>query len=116
MVFGEESDLDLSEAEILNPEYETNPRVHYTGLPKRFIAGTVYDSVNEEVVTGATCTLAGTGTSLTATTNSWGDFWFNDLDEDTFTLTIQADGFSTKKIESISTVDGDIGLGDIDLA
>ena len=43
--FGEESDFDLSGTETLNPEYGLATRVHYMGLPKRFIAGTVYDRV-----------------------------------------------------------------------
>ena len=35
------------------------PRVYYLGLPKKFIAGTLYEPVEEEVVIGATATLEG---------------------------------------------------------
>jgi Fe-S-cluster-containing dehydrogenase component len=115
--FGEESDLSslISQAERLTPNFGSTPdtRVYYTGLPKRFIAGTVYDPVDEEVVIGATCTLSGDGTG-TATTDGFGDFWFEDLEVGTFSLTISADG-KTKTISDIST-EMDVNLGDIALS
>jgi tetrathionate reductase subunit B len=116
LVFGEEDELDLSGTETLHPEYGLTPRVHYIGLPKRFIAGTVFDSGADEVVIGATCTLTGDGGTKTATTDHFGDFWFDGLAADTFSLSIAATGFDTKTIDSISTVEEDIGLPDIDLA
>jgi Fe-S-cluster-containing dehydrogenase component len=112
--FGEESELDLTGTEILHPEYGTKPRVYYKGLPKKFIAGTVYDPIAKEVIIGATCTLTGEGGQFTAKTDNFGDFWLKDLPEADFTLTIKADG-KTKTIE-VSTKAKDIGLGDIALA
>jgi Fe-S-cluster-containing dehydrogenase component len=112
--FGEDSELDLTGTEVLNPEFNTNPRVHYKGLPKRFIAGTVFDSSKQEVVIGATCALSGAG-SATATTDDFGDFWLDGLVADDFTLTISASGYTTKTM-SVSTKEQDIGLPDIDLA
>ena len=52
--FGEAEDLKqhLDGAEILHPEYNTQPRVYYKGLPNRyFIAGAVYgpDTKTREV-------------------------------------------------------------------
>jgi len=111
--FGEESELDSVGAEILYPEYGTNPRVSYIGLPKRFIAGTVYDPVAKEVVIGATCTLTGDG-SGSATTDGFGDFWFEDLAVGTFSLKIEYSG-KTKTFDSIST-EKDVNLGDIALS
>jgi tetrathionate reductase subunit B len=112
--FGEESELQdlIAKAEVLHPEYGTKPRVYYIGLPKRFIAGTVYDPGVEEVVIGATCTLSGDG-SGTATTDDFGDFWFEGLQVGTFSLKIEADGKSTT-IADIST-EKDVNLGDIAL-
>ena len=48
-----------AKAEVWKPELKTRPkpRVYYLNLPKKFIAGTVYDPVEEEVIIGATCTL-----------------------------------------------------------
>jgi Fe-S-cluster-containing dehydrogenase component len=111
--FGEESELDLTGTETLHPEYGLTTRVHYKNLPKRFIAGTVYDPGAKEVVIGATCTLSGDGTG-TATTDDFGDFWFEGLNVGTFTLKIEGGG-KTKTISDIST-EKDVALGDIALA
>ena len=83
-------------------------------LPKRFIAGTVYDPVAEEVVIGATCSLSGDA-SATATTDEFGDFWFEGLEVGTYDLKIEAAGFAAKEIAAISTAD-DVNLGDLALA
>jgi tetrathionate reductase subunit B len=113
--FGEEAELKdpIAKAEILHPEYGTKPSVYYIGLPKRFIAGTVYDPGAKEVVIGATCTLSGDGTG-TATTDVFGDFWFEGLKAGTYSLKIEK-GSKTKTI-SVSTVKEDVGLGDIPLS
>ncbi len=114
--FGDESDLNISNfPETLHPEYGLKTRVHYKNLPKRFIAGTVYDGKNQEVVSGATCTLTGGGSNLTTTTNHFGDFKFDGLEAKDFTLSIAAIGYNTKTIP-VSTVEKDIGLPDIDLS
>lgn len=114
ITFGEESELDLEGAEVLHPEYGTKPRVFYRGLPKRFVAGTVYDPVAKEVVVGAVVTASGDPGTFTTTTDDWGDFWLNDLPEADWTITIEGDG--KKKVIAASTTDKDIGLGDIALA
>ncbi len=114
--FGEESELAAISAkgEILHPEFGLKTRVTYTGLPKKFIAGTVYDPGAQEVVIGATCTLTGEGETFTQTTNHWGDFWFDGLKAGKYTLKIEAGG-KTKTMTDIST-EKDVGLGDIPLA
>jgi len=114
LTFGEESDLDLTGAVTLSPEFGLTTRVHYKNLPKRFIAGTVYDPDAVEVVIGATCTLSGDG-SATTTTDVFGDFWFEGLEVGTYSLEIGASGFTTYTKGSIST-DKDVNLGDIPLS
>ena len=49
----------LAKAEVLKPELkdQTKPRLYYLGLPKKFIAGTLYEPAEEEVVIGAQATL-----------------------------------------------------------
>jgi Fe-S-cluster-containing dehydrogenase component len=112
--FGEEADLDLEGTEVLHPEYGTRPRVYYRGLPKKFIAATVYDPDVEEIVEGAIVTAKGQSGTFTAATDSWGDFWLRDLPEDDFTLTIEK---GAGKVEmQVSTKDKDQGLGDIALS
>ena len=112
--FGEESELDLSGAETLHPEYGLTTKVHYKNLPKRFVAGTVYDPTAKEVVIGAACTLSGTGGPFTATTDAFGDFWFEGLPAADFSLTIESAG-KTVTI-TVSTKEQDKGLGDIALS
>jgi Fe-S-cluster-containing dehydrogenase component len=116
--FGEEADFkdQIAKGEILEPN--TGPklkaRAYYLGLPKRFIAGTVYDPGAKDVVTDATVTLTGEGQTLTQTTNHWGDFWFEGLKVGTYSLKIDK-ASKTKTIANIST-QKDVGLGDISLA
>jgi hypothetical protein len=63
------------------PEMGARPRVYYLNIPKKFIGGTVYDPVEKEVVEEAACTLTETktGKKYTATTDGFGDFWFESL-------------------------------------
>ena len=116
--FGEQADFKdvIAKAELLPPN--TGPQlkanVYYLGLPKRFIAGTVYDPGAKEVVTGATVTLTGASQTLTQTTNDWGDFWFEGLAVGNYTVKIDK-APKTKTIANIST-QKDVGLGDIPLA
>jgi tetrathionate reductase subunit B len=116
--FGEESEFKalIAKAEVLNPEIGTKPRVYYLNIPKKFIAGTVYDPIEKEVIIGAVCTLTGPTASKKAnvTTDGFGDFWFHGLADGNYTLTIEAKGFAPKKFEKLNT-EKDINLGDIPL-
>ena len=89
-----------------------SPRVYYRNIPGRFIAGTVYDPVEKEVVIGANCVLRCGDTVRTVETDNYGDFWFRDLPEDIFDLTIEAAGFETLSFAGLSTAE-DINLGDM---
>ena len=114
--FGEEEDFAdfIAEAETSRPEAKTKSRIYYKGLPKKFIAGTLYEPNIKEVIIGATCTLkdSESGEEFSETTNNFGDFWLKGLPDDrTYTLTIEKDGF-TKEIEGLTT-DIDRGLGDV---
>ncbi len=66
-----------------------------------------------EVVKNALCTLVSIDNEkFTAVTDGFGDFWFKDLPDSTFCLTIAAKGFETKTIDRINTKT-DVNLGDI---
>ncbi len=115
--FGDEEDFAelLKDAVCLHPEYGTGPRVYYRNIPGRFIAGTVYDPVEEEVVIGAVCTLTSGETVLTTKTDSFGDFWFRDLPENaTYDLVIEAAGYQAKHFEALCSTP-DVNLEDIPL-
>ena len=83
---------------------------------KRFIAGTVYDPVEKEVIIGATVTLteAGAKKAYTMKTDSYGDFEFEKLPSAKYVVTIEK-GKKSKTIE-VDTIEKDISLGDIPLA
>ena len=116
--FGKESELSelISKAAVLHLEYGAKGRVYYLNLPKKFIGGTVYDPNVNEIIEGATCTLtdSNNGDTFTATTDGFGDFWFEGLEVSTFSLMIEA-GEKSKRINSIST-EKDVNLGDIPLS
>jgi tetrathionate reductase subunit B len=105
----------IKEAEVLHPEYEQKPRVYYLNIPRKFIAGTVYDSVAKEVIKGAACTLTSNGSTWIATTDGFGDFWFEGLEVSNYSLEIAAEGFPVKTFKDISTT-MDVNLGDIAVA
>ncbi len=114
--FGEEADFAdfIKDAELLNPEAGTKSRVYYKGLPKKFVAGTLYDPSEKEVIIGATCTMKDeeSGEEFSDTTTNFGDFWFKELKDDrSYSLSFEKDGI-TMTMEGIKT-DIDQGLGDI---
>jgi len=111
--FGEESELDLDGTETLHSEYGLTTRVHYKNLPKKFVAGTVYDPNTKTIIEGASCTLTGSAGTFTATTDSFGDFWIKGLPDGQFTLTITSSGKTYTA--DVSTEEKDIGLGNIAL-
>ena len=111
--FGEEDELraQLAGAKPLTP----GGRIWYKNIPGEFIGGTVYDPVEKEVVIGAKCTLTGEGKTLTAETDSYGDFWFRDLPAGgVYDLRISAPGYAEKRFSAIST-EKSVNLDDIPL-
>jgi tetrathionate reductase subunit B len=116
--FGEEADLKdiIAKAEILHPEYKSKPRVFYLNIPKRFVAGAVYDPEADECLEGVTVTLLDTrkGKKKSLKTDNYGDFWFEKLEVSTFDLVITKDGYLTQELKNIST-EKDINVGDIKL-
>lgn len=116
--FGEEETFKdlIAKAEVLHPEYDCAPRVYYLNLPKRFVAGAVYDPEQDECLEGVTVTLTNkeTGEKFTQKTDLFGDFWFKKLTVGTYVLQVEMDGYLSQKIEQISTAE-DVNVGDIAL-
>jgi len=84
LFIGEETALAplIEKAEPLHPEYGAMPRVHYISLPKRLIAGSVYDVRADECLKDATITVRSlrTGEMWAANTDEFGDFWLEELE------------------------------------
>lgn len=117
--FGEEEDLKdkIAQAELLMPELPTRPCVYYLNLPKKWIAGAVYDQGADECTVGAivTATNRETGATVSATTDNYGDFWLKDLADGTYTVLIEKEGYLTQKLGPIDATTKDQNLGDIAL-
>jgi tetrathionate reductase subunit B len=116
--FGEESEFAdlIARAEIMMPELGTRPRVYYLNVPKKFIAGTVYDPVEKEVVIGATVTATpAAGGAVSVATDEFGDFWLKGLETGVYEVSIAAEGFATKVFSAVDT-EKDINLGDVPLS
>jgi len=115
--FGEEEDF----AELRAKHADNQPpgptgRVFYMNRPKKFVAGTLYEPTEKEVIIGATCTLTDkrNNESWKVETDGFGDFWFEGLpDGGNYTLKIETSG----KTKVIDNIDGtkDVNLGDIPL-
>lgn len=115
--FVEEDEVreEIESAEVMQPESGCRPRVYYKNIPRKFIAGTIYDPVRKEIIRDAVCTLTDERANRTIVrTDGFGDFWFKGLDVGIYSLEIAADGFPSRVIEGIDT-QKDVNLGDIPL-
>jgi tetrathionate reductase subunit B len=107
----------LSIGEVWAPKFESTakPRAYYLNLPKRFIAGTLYEPKEEEVVIGATATLkAADGTTRSTETDAYGDFWFEGIEEGVYDLELSGEG-KTLFFPALDATKEDLNLGDIPL-
>jgi hypothetical protein len=91
---------------------EDGLHVVYKNRPGRFIGGLVYDPVEKEVIVGAQCALSDGRQTLT---DDFGDFWFHDLPEGPYDVTITAPGYAPRTFSGVSTQGQDVNLGDIPL-
>ena len=116
--FGEEKDLKefIGKAEPLHGGPASKVRVYYVNLPKRFVAGAVYDPDADECLAGAKVTLTDskTGKKVTVDTDNFGDFWFHKVEVGSYSLAIEKEGYAAEKMGPIST-EKDINVGDIKL-
>lgn len=113
---GDETDMaDIVDgAAVYRPETGNGPKVYYRNIPGQFIAGTVYDPADKEVIIGATCRATVGGKTYHTKSDSYGDFWFNDLPIGRFQLVIRMEGYIHKTFEDVSTKSC-VNLGDIPL-
>jgi tetrathionate reductase subunit B len=139
--FGDEEALKsfIENGEVLLPEKGTLPRVYYLNLPKRFIAGSIFDPAQDECLEDVRLMLSAKTTNerpivaesycfrgdhgcapksnvrIAAATDGFGDFWFREIDTAVYTLVIEKEGYVTRTIEGIDVYGQDVNLGDIGL-
>jgi Fe-S-cluster-containing dehydrogenase component len=114
MRFGEEEEFadELRGATVLQPEKGLGPRVYYLNIPGQFIAGTIFDNTEREVIIGAKCRATVGGKVFRTETDEYGDFWFRDLPVGKFDVAIEPKGYAPKYFYSVDTA-ACINLGDI---
>ena len=121
VAFGDEDDSKIqaliAKAEPLKPELSVKPRVYFIGLPKRFIAGALYDKEADECSEDVkvTATNVETGEATTTVTDSYGDFWLRGLAAGQYTLLFEKDGYLAQKFGPVDVTEKDINIGDLPL-
>jgi len=121
LTFGDEEDPKIREllarAEPLRPDLPTRPRVLYLNLPKKWIAGAVFDPEADICLEGATVRAANTKTGqiVTAVTDNYGDFWPKDVPEGEYVITIEKEGYLPHKVGPVEVTAADVNVGDIGL-
>lgn len=80
------------------------------------MAALVYDPVEKVIVPGARCTLVDRdgGARLVTETDGFGDLWIEGLEQGTFDLTIEAEGFEARAFAAVDSGDG-VNPGEIPL-
>ena len=111
--FGDETDFAdvLADAEKLEPA----SNVYYLNMPKRWVAGEVYDEEADEVLIGAKITIQGEdGTVLATVSDDFGDFWFKQVEAQKYDIWFEMDGYLSRKLE-IDATDRDGHIGSVAL-
>jgi len=116
LLFGDEDDMQdiIVGADVRMPETGLRPRVFYRNIPGKFIAGTVYDPVDKEVIIGARCRATIGGKTIEVLSDEYGDFWFKDLAVGKYDVVIEAKGFEFMVFKAVDATK-DVNLGDIAL-
>jgi Fe-S-cluster-containing dehydrogenase component len=118
MVYG---DLDDSQSEIsqrmgevdvevFHPEYGTDPRVFYAGLPGRMIAGEVVLEGSDVCAEGVKITLEGGGETRETVSGTFGDFAFDNLPWGVaYRVTAGYESCGERRFDVRTTTDVDLG-------
>lgn len=120
LIYGEYDELKdkLEGFEQLHPEFGTGPRVYYKGLlNKFFVAGEVFDPVEDECLEGAKVTIideTGKEKSMLET-DVFGDFWFERQEPGKYSVRIEMPGYVTRTIEGIDATEKDVNIGSIEM-
>ena len=121
LMFGDldDSGSDIAKAvaaadtEVFHPEYNTNPLVKYSGIPKRFITGeVVLKGKEDECAQGVKIVLEGNGQKVETISDVYGDFEFDGLPKNkAYTITVEEKGYAVKTIAV--TTQTDVNLGEV---
>lgn len=107
--------LAANRAEQFHPEYGTQPKVYYVGLPKPHLSGTVRTADSNECAADVTVIFTGTdGVQRKAITDCFGDFEFTDVAKGKGSISYELSGY--KPLTQQIDIAGEISfLGEISL-
>lgn len=110
--FGDEEEFaeELAQAEQLSP----TSNVYYLNLPKRFVAGEVYNEEEDEIIEGMKVQLL-KGADLVAETQSddFGDFWFEQVPAANYTVAFCDESGQAIRTLSADATEKDVNVGSI---
>lgn len=120
IIYAEDSEMQKiiksEKLEVLHPEYKTRPRIYYKNLhrfTRCFIGGSVAVQVDGiiDCVEGAMVTLIKDSNKMETVTDSYGDFKFDDLEENigNYTTEIDCEGYKKKIFEVDLTTSLNVG-------
>ena len=110
--FGDEEDFaeEIARAERLTP----GSRIYYLNLPKRFVAGEVYDETADEVIEGMKVQLLEGGQIVAETeSDDFGDFWFDQVKAADYEVRFRAMGDYAEKTVHADATELDVNVGAI---
>ncbi len=111
----EEAGAFIAEAEVLPEVADLHPRVYYKSLPKRFIAGSVVDLVEDELLIGVPVTVKGAaGFEASQETDEFGDFMFEGIGADVYRVCIEPAGYAPVEL-TVDVTEIDRSVGDIEV-
>jgi Fe-S-cluster-containing dehydrogenase component len=122
LVFGDVEDTNseiaklIAQANVENlyPETDAKPAVKYIGLPRKFVAGTVYFSDVDECAEHVAVVIKTKDFHDRTLTNIFGDFEFEGLADNTeYEVSIKHDGYES--VNCKVTTDRDVYMGGISL-
>jgi NAD-dependent dihydropyrimidine dehydrogenase PreA subunit len=120
IIFGDLNDPESEIAKLAaeknpypsHPEFALSENVLYLNIPKKFISGAVVFRETDRCAGDIKVSLKGNNFERSVETDTFGDFWFDDLEDKTsYTVEIEAEGYK-KIILSVRTLN-DVNLGEI---
>lgn len=108
--FGDESEFadEIARAEKLSP----TSNVYYLNLPKRFVAGEVYDEDADEIIEGMKIELLnGDDVVAETTSDDFGDFWFDQVEPADYTVRFCTLGNYQGKTVDANALEEDVNVG-----
>lgn len=110
--FGDETDFadEIARAEQLTP----GSRVYYLNLPKRFVAGEVYEEAADEIIEGMRIQLLCNGEVVAETeSDDFGDFWFDQMEARDYVVKFCVEAPYAEREMAASAIDEDVNVGSI---